>query len=815
MLRRGKGDPERMPDQHARIVIVGGGAVGTSIAYHLARAGERDVLLLEKAQLTHGSTWHAAGLVGQLRSKKNLTRLMQNSVAVFDRLEAETGQAIDWRKSGSVRIASSPERLAEIRRSLTQAKGFGFEAYEISAEAARKKFPWMSTDGVVGAAWIPSDGYIDPYALTQAYAKAARAGGVTIREGVLVTGFTRTGRRVTGVVTDGGTIGCEIVVNAAGIWAKRVGEMAGVAIAAGAVEHQYVVTEKKIEVTPQTPTFRDPDRIFYLKPDVKAFAIGGWEQGAPACWRAGVPFDFGRTLFPENLDRFEPIMLGAAERLPVLNEVGIQTLINGPIPVSADGEPVMGLAPELDNLFVACGFTAGIAASGGAGEAMAQWILEGDPGMDLWPFDVRRFSVQQANRRYLAERSSESYGQYYAIHWPGEEQTSARGARCSPVYDVLKRRGAVYGSKAGWERPLWFDSGAVVASETPSFTGKPGWFEAVGREHRAAREAAAIFDQTSFSKFEVTGRGALAALQRIAANDLAKPDGSCLYTQLCNPRGGIEADLTIMRLAEDWFYLVTGSQFGVRDSTWVRRHLPEDGSVAVADVTSAYAVLNLVGPRAREILQATTDDDLSNAGFPYLSVRDIEIGLARVRAARVGYVGELGWELHIPAEHAPHVYERLTEAGAPLGLVDAGYRAIESLRLEKGYVYWSAEVTPDTNPFEAGLGFAVALDKPDFIGRAALAAIRRDGPKRRLSTFTVEGFAPLVGGEAILLDGRVLGTTTSAGFGYTVGATIALGYLPAEVEAKAGFTIEAYGQSYPAARRGRSLYDSKGERLRS
>ena len=804
-----------MPDTQARIVIVGGGAIGTSIAYHLARAGERDVLVLEKAQLTHGSTWHAAGLVGQLRSKRNLTRLMQNSVAVFDRLEQETGQAIDWRKSGSIRIASSAERLAEIRRSLTQAKGFGFEAHEIGAKEAQGRFPWMTTAGVVGAAWIPSDGYIDPYSLTQAYAKAARNGGATIRDGVLVTGFEKAGRRISRVLTDQGPIACEIVVNAAGIWAKRIGEMAGVAIAAGAVEHQYMVTEKKVEVTPETPTFRDPDRIFYLKPDVRAFAIGGWERGAPACWPAGVPFAFGRELFPENFERFEPIMLGAAERLPILNEVGIQTFINGPIPVSADGEPVMGLAPELDNFFVACGFTAGIAASGGAGEAMSRWILDGDSGMDLWPFDIRRFSALQANRTYLAERSSEAYGHYYSIHWPGEELSSARGGRVSPVHETLRRKGAVYGSKAGWERPLWFDTGAVPASEMPSFRDKPGWFEAVGREHRAAREAVALIDQTSFSKFEVTGRGAFAALQRIAANDLDRPDGSCVYTQLCNERGGIEADLTVMRLSPERFYVVTGSGFGVRDSAWIGRHLPEDGSAEIHDVTSAYAVLNLVGPRARDVLQSATDEDVGNHAFPYLAVREIEIGLARVRAARVGYVGELGWELHIPSEQAAYVYARLVKAGAPHGIADAGYRAIESLRLEKGYVYWSAEVTQDTNPYEAGLGFAVVLDKGDFLGRDALARIRAEGPSRKLTTFSVEGFAPLIGGEAVLCDGVVAGTTTSAGFGYTVGRTIALGYLPAEFFGATDFTIEAYGERYAAVRGRRSLYDPQGERLRS
>ncbi len=798
----------------SRVVIIGGGAIGTSIAYHLARAGERDVLLLEKAQLTHGSTWHAAGLVGQLRSKKNLARLMQNSVAVFDRLEEETGQSIDWRKSGSLRVASSAARMTEIRRSLSQAQGFGFEAYEISAQEAQGRFPWMSLDGVIGAAWIPSDGYIDPYGLTMAYAKGARAGGVRLREGILVTGFEIGGGTVHRVLTDHGAVDCEIVVNAAGIWAKRIGEMAGVALAAGAVQHQYVVTEKKIDVTHRTPTFRDPDRIFYLKPDVGSFAIGGWEKGAPACWPEGVPFDWGRQLFPENMDRFEPILIGAAERLPILNEVGIRTCINGAIPVSADGEPILGLAPELENFYVACGFTAGIAASGGAGLAMAHWILDGDPGMDLWPFDVRRFAKEQSNRSYLAQRSSESYGGYYAIHWPSEEMGSARGFRRSPLYEILLKRGAVYGSKAGWERPLWFDTGAVPAREEPTFEDKPSWFDAVGLEHKAVRERVALVDQTSFSKFEIEGPGALAALDRIATNRLDQPVGSCVYTQLCNDKGGIEADLTLMRLAPNRFYLVTGSAFGVRDSGWVRRHLPCDGSVEIRDVTSGLAVINLVGPKARAVLQAATLDDVSNTAFPYLAVREIEIGLARVRAARVGYVGELGWELHTPAEQALHVYEMLREAGEAYGIVDAGYRAIETLRLEKGYVYWSSDVTPDTNPFEAGLGFTVAFNKGDFIGRSSLAAIKSKGPARRLITMTVDGFAPLIGGEALLADGKVIGTLCSGGYGYTVGKTIAFGYIPAEMPSAAALEISAFGKRYEAARAPRSIYDPSGMRLK-
>ena len=474
----------------------------------------------------------------------------------------------------------------------------------------------------------------------------------------------------------------------------------------------------------------------------------------------------------------------------------------------------MGSAPELDNYYVACGFTAGIAASGGAGLAMAHWILDGDPGMDLWPFDVRRFAGEQSNRRYLAERSSEAYGSYYAIHWPGEEMESARGARRSPLHRTLLERHAVYGSKAGWERPLWFDTGAVSAREEPSFEGKPGWFDAVGLEHAAVRERVVLIDQTSFSKFEIEGAGALSALDRIAANRMDRPVGSCIYTQLCNERGGIEADLTIMRIAADRFYLVTGSAFGVRDAGWVHRHLPRDGSAIIREVTSAFAVINLVGPKARDVLAAVTLDDVSNAAFPYLTVREIEIGLARVRAARVGYVGELGWEMHVPAEQALHLYETLRAAGAAHGIADVGYRAIETLRLEKGYVYWSSDVTPDTNPFEAGLGFSVALDKGEFVGRDALVAIKARGTARRLTTLTVDGFAPLIGGEALICDGKVVGTLTSAGYGYTIGKTVAYGYVPADVPQSAVFEVVAYGKRYKAARAPRSVYDPKGLRLK-
>lgn len=798
-------------DKHAKIIIIGGGAIGCSVAYHLAKAGEKDVLLLEKAQITEGSTWHAAGLVGQLRSKKNLTRLMQNSVAVFDRLEQESGLATDWKKVGSIRLASSQDRWSEIRRSMTQAKSFGMECHSLSAKEAQEKFPFITTDGIVGAAFIPSDGYVDPYALTQSFAKAAKLNGAKITEGVAVQDIVIENRRAVGVVSDNGNIACEILINCAGLWAKRVGEMAGVPLAAGVVQHQYFVTEKTLEFASNLPTLRDPDNNFYLKPDVAAFAIGGWEEGTQGCWRGKPPMAFGRELFEANFDRLEKFATPCATRLPILNETGIQTVINGPIPVSADGEPIMGLAPELDNFYVACGFTAGIAASGGAGLALANWITEGDPGMDLWPFDVRRFNHGHANGRFLEARAIEAYAAYYKIHWPGEEPKAARPARRSPLYEALRHHGAVYGSKSGWERPNWF---SPDGHEEYSFEGKPNWFDAVGKECRAVREQVALIDQSSFSKFEITGPGAFNFLQNLAANDIDPIPGKCTYTQLCNEQGGIEADLTIMHIAKDHFYVVTGSGFAIRDGHWIKSHMPDDGSVTFSDVTSAYAVINLCGPKAREVLQSVSDDDVSNTALPFLSVREISLGLASGFAARIGYVGELGWELHIPTEYAAHVYEQLWQAGQSHNIANVGYRAIESLRLEKGYLYWSSDISPDYNPIEAGLGFCVSKTK-DFIGSDALRKLRQTGPTRKLVSFNMDGFAPFLGGEAILLDGKVVGLTTSAGYGHATGKSICFGYLALEHCNKTDFTIEAFGKSYNVTRGPRTLYDPKMERLKA
>jgi 4-methylaminobutanoate oxidase (formaldehyde-forming) len=802
-----------MLPSHAAIVIIGGGAVGCSIAYHLAKAGASDVVLLEKSGLTHGATWHAAGLVGQLRSKRNLTRMMQYSVELYGRLTAETGVEIDWRPAGSLRIASSKDRWSEFKRLATTGKSFGFELQLMSDREAVDACPIIARDGIEGAVFVPGDGYVDPSGLTQAYARGSRSGGVRIVENVRVTGFKLHGRRVAAVVTDQGTIQCETAVNAAGMWAQAISKMAGARVPAVAVEHQYMVSEKSPEVPKNLPTLRDPDKAFYLKPDVGALVIGGWEQGTAPFMPQGVSFDFGRELLPSNFDRFEKILLPAAERLPILDRLGVRTLINGPIPISPDGEPIMGLAPELDNFYVACGFTSGIAASGGAGKVMAEWILHGRPQLDLWPFDIRRFGHHHMSSRYQYERAIEAYHRYYCIHWPVEEMATGRGGRRSPLYPLLKAKGAVFGSRFGWERANWFAPPGVEPRDVPSFEGRPSWFESVAAEHRAVRERAALIDMSSFSKFEITGPGTLAALQRIAANDLARPVGSLIYTQLCNEQGGIEADLTFMRTGEQEFYCVTGSGFGVRDGGWIRQHLPQDGSVGLRDVTSERAVINIAGPRSREVLAQVTDSDLSNDGFPYMSMREIRIGYAPVRAARVTYVGELGWELHVPMEYAAHIYELLWEAGRPHGIADAGYRAVESCRLEKRYLYWSADLSPDYNPYEAGLGFCVALEKGEFIGRAALARVKAEGVKRRLCVFLLDEPLPCYGGEAILHDGKLLGVTTSGGYGHTLAKSIAFGYLPMEDARHAEYEIEAFGRTSRARRIDGAPYDPQRSRI--
>jgi sarcosine dehydrogenase len=815
--RRGKAGPiipgDAAMTTHAEIVIIGGGIIGCSIAYHLTRMGRRDVVVLEKSGVTHGATWHAAGLVGQLRTSRNVTRMLQLSVELYDRLEPETGQALDWKKVGSLRLACSSERLLEIKRSATMAKSFGLEMQIISAHEAQALFPLMSTEGVIAAAFLPSDGYIDPASVAQALAKGARMNGARIVEGARVTGIRRAGRHVTGVTTERGEYACEILVNAAGMWGREVGAMAGSRVPALALEHQYLVTDPIPDMPRNMPTLRDPDLLVYYKPEVRGLAVGGYEPDTKPFGARGIPHEFARELLASNFDRFEQLAVLAAKRTPILEKVGVRQLINGPIPYSADGDFIMGKAPELDNCFVAAGFLYGIAAGGGAGRMMAEWITEGAPSLDLWPLDVRRFSFHHNTCAFMYPRAVELYAHHYKIHYPGLEHGSARGIRRSPLYDALKAKGAVYGSKAGWERPNWFAPPGMEAVDKPSFE-RPNWFASVAAEHRAVRERVGLIDQTSFSKFELSGAAALATIQNLAAADMDKPVGSVVYTQLCNERGGIEADLTITRLAASRFYIVTGSGFAVHDRHWIESHMPDDGSADLRDVTSARAVINLCGPRARDLLQRVSEDEVGNAAFPFAMAREITIGAAPVLAVRIGYVGELGWELHVPSEYGAHVYETLWEAGRDFGLADVGYRAIDSLRMEKGYLYWSSDITPDYNPYEAGLGFRVALKKGPFIGRDALAAAKQAGVARRLCLFTLERPLAVFGGEAILHRGKVVSVTTSGNFGHTIGKPIVYGYLPIELAGERAFEVESFGETAPALRHDGPLYDPTSARLK-
>ena len=803
----------------AKIVIIGGGILGCSIAYHLTKMGERDVVLLEQYQLTDGATWHAAGLVGQLRSSRNTTRMLEHSVEMYRGLEAETGQAVDWHETGSLRLACSPERVMELKRLTTMAKSFGLPMEIISPDRAQELFPLMSTQDVLAAAFLPTDGYIDPASVTQAIARGARNRGAQFYENTRVEHITVEGRRITRVHTSGGDIEAEIVVNAAGMWGMDVGRLAGARIPAVAVEHQYLLSGPIEGYTPvelgKMPTMRDPDHLVYYKPDGPGLLVGGYEPNTVAFGTHGVPHPFQRHLFDPNFDRFAQLAELANKRTPCLETAGIRKLINGAIPYTADADFVMGRAPELDNFFIATGFLYGIAAGGGAGKMMAEWILDGHPSLDLWPLDVRRFSFHHTTQHFIGPRMVELYGHHYKLAAPGSEHVTSRGIRRSPLYETLKNRGAVYGSRGGWERPNWFAPAGIEAVDKPSFE-RPNWFDHVGLECAAVRTGVALIDQSSFAKFEITGAGALAAVQWLSVADMDKSIGTVTYTQLCNERGGIECDLTMTRTATDSWYVVTGAAFGAHDMGWIRSQSPTDGSVIVRDLTSARAVINVCGPLSRDVLQSVCEDDVSNAAFRYGRARDITIGGAPVLAMRIGYTGELGWELHIPTEYALHVYEVLRAAGEPMGILDVGYRAIDRLRVEKGYVYWSTDVTPDVTPWEAGLDWRVDLNTGDFCGRTALMAQRdAGGPTRKLCTFTLESMAYPVSGEAIIHHGEVVGFTTTANFGHTVNKPVAYGYLPIQLAQSQGFTIEVYGESHLATRHDGPLYDSSNARLRS
>ena len=763
----------------AEIVVIGGGIIGCSTAYHLARDHKVDVVLVEQGKLTSGSTWHAAGLVGQLRSSASITRVLKYSVELYKGLEAETGLATGWKMTGCLRLATNKDRWTEFRRLATTAKSFGMDMQLITPAEVKKMWPLMDVSDLVGASWLPTDGQASPSDITQSLAKGARMHGAKIFEDVRVTGFDIKDGRITAVRTTQGDIACEKVVNCAGQWARQVGAMAGINVPLQPVKHQYIITEKLDGLATDAPTIRDPDRRTYFKEEVGGLVMGGYEPNPQPWTTEDVPDDWEFRLFDDDYDHFEQHMSQAIARVPALETAGVKQMINGPESFTPDGNFILGSAPECENMFVGAGFNAfGIASGGGAGWVLAQWVVDGEAPLDLWVVDIRRFSSLHRDRQWVADRTLEAYGKHYTVGFPHEEYESGRPRIVSPLYERLKKHSAVFGSKLGWERPNWFAPDDVEPKDIYSM-GRQNWFDAVGDEHRHVREKVGIFDQSSFAKYELSGRQAQQALDWICANDVAKPVGRLTYTQLLNSRGGIEADLTVARLAEDKFYIVTGTGFRTHDLAWIEDHIGEGLDAKLIDVTEEFGTLSLMGPHARDVLAAVTDADVSNAAFPFGHVREIGIAGHRVRALRVTYVGELGWELHIPIAATGEVFDALMKAGGMHGIRPVGYRALESLRLEKGYRAWGSDITPNDTPFEAGLGWAVKLRKnTDFLGRRALERISGDFLKKRLVGFTVDDpEIVLLGRETILRNGEPVGYLTSGGYGYTVGKNVGYGYV--------------------------------------
>jgi glycine cleavage system T protein len=808
-----------LPDR-ARVVVIGGGVGGTSIAYHLVQRGWRDVVLLERAQLTSGSTFHSAGLVGQLRSTMPLTRLMMDSVALYRRLKDETGVDVGWREVGSLRLASSRERMEELERQAGWGTSFGLPLELVSPAEAGRRFPLMVRDGVVGAAFIPTDGYLDPSGLALALAEGARRGGARIREGVRVTGVRVDRNRVRGVETEQGWIEAEVVVNAGGMYAREIAVMAGLTVPIVPMAHQYLVARIAEPIPEDLPTMRDPDLLVYFRRDAGGLVMGGYERDPAPFGLDGIAPDFNNRLLPEDWPRFEALSQNAIKRVPVLEHGDVVKLINGPEAFTPDNEFVLGES-SVRGFYVAAGFCAhGIAGAGGMGRAMAEWIIDGEPSLDLWKMDLRRFGAPYRNRDYTLVRTVEVYSTYYDIHYPNEERQAGRPLRVSPTYPRLIELGACFGEKSGWERPNWFEPNAAAVDGLSRPAGWAGhhWSAAIAAEHRATRERAGLFDETSFSKIEISGPGALAFLQHLCDNEMDRPVGSITYTQMLNRRGGIECDFTVTRLEAERFFIVTGTAFGNHDLAWMRKHQPEDGSVLIDDVTADQACLGIWGPRARDILQPLTDTALSNGAFPYLTARRIDVGTMPCLALRVTYVGELGWELYCATEHGLELWDALWSAGAPLGMVAGGYRAIDSMRLEKGYRVWSTDITPEDNPYEAGLGFAVRLKKAaDFIGKDALLSAKANGITRRLRPLLLEdGHAVALGGEPVRMDGGIAGRVTSGGYGYSVERSIAYAYLPSDrSEIGASAEVQVFGRWVPAMVAGEPLYDPAGERIRS
>ncbi|NNJ69102.1 MAG: GcvT family protein [Boseongicola sp.] len=808
-----------LPEQ-ARVVIIGGGVIGCSIAYHLAKIGWSDVVLMERKRLTSGTTWHAAGLIAQLRASANMTKLAKYTQELYVQLEEETGVATGCRWCGSMTVALTEDRKEELLRQASMARAFGVEVHEISPAEVAEKYPHLKVDDITQALWLPSDGQGDPANITQALAKGARQRGAKTFEGTKVTKIHKDGARVTGVdwETESGETGhtaCEHVVIASGMWSHAVGKMAGVNIPLHACEHFYIVTECIDNLT-QLPVLRVPDECAYYKEDAGKILLGAFEPVAKPWGMNGIAESFEFDQLQEDFDHFEPILEQAVDRLPILAEAGIHTFFNGPESFTPDDAYHLGLAPGSDNIWVAAGFNSiGIQSAGGAGMALAQWMDTGEKPFDLGDVDISRMQPFQGNARYLHDRSTETLGLLYADHYPYRQKATARGIRRTPLHEHLLKAGAVMGETAGWERANWFAN----EGQTPEYEyswGRQNWFENQAAEHRAVRENVGLYDMTSFGKIRVEGRDAEAVMNRVCGGDMSVPLGRIVYTQFLNSHGGIEADVTVTRLSETAYLIVTPAATRLGDETWLRRHAG-DANVVITDVTAGEGVIAVMGPKARDLMARVSPDDWSNEAHPFGFARDVEIGYGLARAHRVSYVGELGWELYTSSDMTAHVYETLVEAGADVGLKHVGLHAMDSLRIEKAFRHFGHDITCEDHVVDAGLSFAVKTDKPEFIGRDAVLERKETGPKLRMVQFRLTDAKPLLfHHEPILKDGAFVGYLASGNYGHTLGGAIGLGYVPAEIAKETtGWTIEVAGKRITAEGSLRPMYDPKSERMRS
>lgn len=805
---------------HARVVVIGGGIAGCSVLYHLTRLGWNDVALVEKGELTSGTTWHSVGNTPVFTTSLNIMRLLQASNRLYVSLEQDTGQSVGYHRVGSLRLASSRDLLDWYKHIAAMARLIDIHFEMLTPQQARALNPFLDTGGLVGASFVESDGYLDPSSVTQALAQGARQRGAEIYRNTRVESIRRTPGHEWRVTTERGEIDADIVVNAGGQWGREIARMVGVDVPLVPMEHQYVVTEGVPELRSlarELPLTRDPERAFYLRQEAGGLLIGFFEHN-PIPWAVnGVPRDFNQQLLNPRFEQIESYMEAAIERMPILGQVGIKKIVNGPDAYTPDGKCIMGYVPGIQNFFVLAGFSCfGIANSGGAGKFAAEWIVEGQPSVDMWEYDVRRFGPYATTNKYLVDKACEVYGHEYAIHYPHQERPAGRPVKTSPIYDQLKQQGGVFQARHGWERATWFAPQGVTPEDQLTFR-RPNWFLHVAAECRAVRERVGVLDQTSFGKFEVKGAGATAFLERMCANRIGGRVGKIVVTDMLNHQGGIECDVTVTRVAEDTYWIITAAATTTHDYAWLAWHLPEDRSVSLRDITTDYTCLSVMGPCARAVLQAVADEDLSNAAFPFLNCRDIHIGFAPVRAFRVSYVGELGWELYHPIEYQRGVYERIVQAGRQYQIVNYGYRALDSLRMEKAYRFWGFDINSSTTPLEAGLTHLVKWDKGDFIGREPLLRHRERGTERALVCMTVEGNEALPHGWEPILDGdRPIGYVTSGEYGHTFDKTIALGFVPAPY-AKPGtsLTMQILGEPFRATVVQAPLYDPQNVRLKS